>query len=1281
MNAIHDSLPDEREARKREVPIPFLQKLQYMVLFFAAYVLAAGLGHGLAIIPGVAISFWPPAGIFVGTLLTTPRRSWPWWIATGCAAELTCNAIWFDNPFHHAAIYYVANLLEALTAAWVIRALVKKSFRLEAIEEVVALVLGACVAPIVGATLIASFDALLNKHTFGTAWQLVWLGDASGLLISTPLTVVIISAWRGRARIQFVRAVEAILLVSTLFAVGWLAIGGYLPTTYMVLPPLLWTAVRFQMPGAAAALGLITLLIAGSTMRGHGEFVGQPELQHEKILMLQTFLAVSAVSALLVAALSLQRQRAIVNLQEANADLEASVALRTASLRESEERLRLLGDNLPKSVLYQYVHDRDGNSKFLYVSAGIEQLNGVKVDDVLRDAKTLFRQFPTEYLKTLSDAEHRSRTELTNFDLEVPMRRTDGELRWMSFHSQPRRLPDGSTIWEGVQIDVTDRKNRELNLAFLASISRRLITGYQSEVQILREVFDEVAKTLDLEFYFSFLSESPQSLTLVASKGLTEYQQSHYSTVHEGQLPCTAVAGQRERVVIEGLQSSQRNDVADLRELDVSCYAGFPLCTREAVMGTVGFACRHRQRFETDELQLIQTVCDQVAITLERARAERYVRESDERFRALFDSIDEGFCIIELIFDEDQRPVDYRFEEINPAMERLTGLQNALGKTARELVPDLEDYWFETYGSVVRTGDAVRFENYSAPMNRWFDVYASRVGDVDSRRVALVFNNITERKKAALEIQLGAERLRNAAEAAGFVMMYADLTTGQVTYSQELSQLIGEQNDGGSYDWNGPPPPWVHPEDRESVSRFFFELGNVFDGKSRSIDHRILHVDGTECWIRLQAKTLHATHGDHHQATQVIGTLLDITSQRVFEQSLQAALGAAEAASQAKSAFLANMSHEIRTPMTAILGYADLVAEQIPDGENAQHLRTIKRNGAFLLEIINDILDLSKIESGKFVVHRHRFAPDRLIEDVRSIMEVRAKDNNVELSVEYESAIPIEIESDPKSLKQILINLVGNAIKFTRQGSVRVIAKHLMRSGEYLLNIDIVDTGIGMSAEQMSRMFEPFSQADASVTRNFGGTGLGLAISDRLAKSLGGSISVASELGKGSTFSLTVAIGKLDGVSMIEPKSTIEGPLRVEDRRDIQLSGRILIVDDRREIRFLTRRFLTGAGATVTEAEDGEQAIALVLQGMSDATEVELILLDMQMPKLDGYQTAARLRKLGFHRPIIALTADAMQGDMSRCIESGCNDYLSKPIDKHRLLDVVQQYLCGHSND
>lgn len=583
-----------------------------------------------------------------------------------------------------------------------------------------------------------------------------------------------------------------------------------------------------------------------------------------------------------------------------------------------------------------------------------------------------------------------------------------------------------------------------------------------------------------------------------------------------------------------------------------------------------------------------------------------------------------------------------------------------------------------------------------------------------------------DRNEAQTAIRVSEERLRSAAEAAGFGMLHVDLNLHTVSYSQELKKLIGLRDKVEPKFAAGNLPDWIHPEDHSAFSEFYQHLITLPEGQSDRIDHRIVNADGQTRWVRLQAKTIHAGYGAQRRPTQLIATILDITQQREFETSLQDARAQAVAASESKSEFLANMSHEIRTPMTAILGYADLLREYISAPEAISHLSTIRRNGDYLLDIINDILDLSKIEAGKLEMQRERFDPTRLVEDVRSIMEVRATENNLRLEVVYDGRIPAQIESDGKRLKQILINLVGNAIKFTPQGEVKLVVRALAQSptrqeptrqdlhcqasledhtgasqaisqaisrgisqacttsgeesrpeltaaGIDALQFTVIDTGIGMNDDQLERLFKPFEQGDSSVSRHFGGTGLGLAISRRLANMLGGQIEVQSELGQGSTFQVTIAVGEVDDVPLVRPSAFLAPAAQSAEQVPIKLNCYVLVVDDRRDIRFLSKRLLTKAGATVDECEDGQLAVDFVRDCMARQCCPDLILLDMQMPNLDGYETARQLRQLGFTSPIIALTADAMQGDMHRCIECGCNDYLSKPIDAERLLQLVEK--------
>ncbi len=398
----------------------------------------------------------------------------------------------------------------------------------------------------------------------------------------------------------------------------------------------------------------------------------------------------------------------------------------------------------------------------------------------------------------------------------------------------------------------------------------------------------------------------------------------------------------------------------------------------------------------------------------------------------------------------------------------------------------------------------------------------------------------------------------------------------------------------------------------------------VKEGSVSNVEKTLLTKNGDRIPVLLSGAVM---RDDEDDIRGIVCLALDITERKRTEKELEKSKEAAEAASRTKSEFLANMSHEIRTPMTAILGFSDILLDSKMDEQQLDAVTTIRQNGEYLIGIISDILDLSKIESGKLEVEHIQCSPCQILSEVVSMMRVRAKAKDLPLQIEYDGPIPQAIQSDPTRLRQILFNLIGNAVKFTEVGKVRLVACLLdAETDEPKMQFEVVDTGIGMTEEQIAKLFIPFNQADTSTTRNFGGTGLGLAISKRLAEQFGGNITVQSTPGEGSTFTVTVKTGPLDGVELLDNPTESQvstDPDKEPTAPKTKLDCRVLLAEDGPDNQRLIAFLLKKAGAEVTVAENGQVAHDLALAARDEGTPFAVVLMDMQMPVMDGYDATS----------------------------------------------------------
>ena len=487
----------------------------------------------------------------------------------------------------------------------------------------------------------------------------------------------------------------------------------------------------------------------------------------------------------------------------------------------------------------------------------------------------------------------------------------------------------------------------------------------------------------------------------------------------------------------------------------------------------------------------------------------------------------------------------------------------------------------------------------------------------------------------------------------------------------------------------------LHPGDiRTTVSAIEAALGR--EAKQYNVEFRFRCADGSYKWIHSTGQVIE--RDENGKAVRMIGQHSDVDAHRKALSSVEslnvelaeqikttrALAQEAEAACLAKSEFLANMSHEIRTPMTAILGYSENLSENIVKPENKTAVETIRRNGEHLLGVINDILDLSKIEAGKFELEKIRCSVPDILREIKELMAVRAEAKGLKWDVHFDGSIPKCIESDPTRLRQILINLVGNGVKFTEVGAVMLKCRtESAPDGRSLLYFDVIDSGIGMSETQIRLLFQPFAQADTSMSRRFGGTGLGLTISKRFASLMGGDIDVQSEKGKGSIFTLKIPFdnsikAEPQDVQPTHPKP--ETVIAAASTLPHPLQGlKLLLVEDGPDNQRLISFLLKRAGAEVEIADNGEIGRDCALKAVADGVPFDVILTDMQMPVMDGYTATAQLRAQNYAGPIIALTAHAMKGDREKCLDAGCDDFATKPVDRNQLIHVVLKYAKKNS--
>lgn len=533
--------------------------------------------------------------------------------------------------------------------------------------------------------------------------------------------------------------------------------------------------------------------------------------------------------------------------------------------------------------------------------------------------------------------------------------------------------------------------------------------------------------------------------------------------------------------------------------------------------------------------------------------------------------------------------------------------------------------------------------------------------------VLVLITDVTEKVNARKKLEESETRFRSLTDTIP-QLMWTTTPEGNLSYANERClQYTGiDSIEKFGETWMTK----IHPLDMDDLHAAW--KSSVNSGKKIEQEYRMQNAEGNYRWFL--GRVLPIRNKDK-RIEYWIGTATDIDDQKKVLAELEVAKELAEHANATKSAFLANMSHEIRTPLGAILGFSGLLKDNnLSEKERDQYINTINRNGQSLTRIIDDILDLAKVEAGRLEVEEIDFSLIDLMNEVVDLFREKAKLKGIGLRLKIDQAVPDLISTDPTRLRQILINIIGNAVKFTAIDGIFVHVK-LKQHIEGALRIDVFvrDTGPGLSEEQKSRLFKPFSQGDNTMTRQFGGTGLGLVLSQRLSQALGGGITIEDcAPGKGSTFviSFVATVSKKSALELLPVKETVKFNSKLLPLKDIK----VLLVDDSLDNQFLVNRLLSKNGAWVELAGDGAQAVEKAL-----ANTYDIVLMDIQMPTMDGYQAIEVLGQKNYSKPVIALTAHAMLEDQLKTKAAGFAGHLTKPIDVNELIKSIKQQTIKQS--
>uniref|UniRef100_B8HP17 histidine kinase n=1 Tax=Cyanothece sp. (strain PCC 7425 / ATCC 29141) TaxID=395961 RepID=B8HP17_CYAP4 len=957
------------------------------------------------------------------------------------------------------------------------------------------------------------------------------------------------------------------------------------------------------------------------------------------------------------ASAELRRQQADQSLEALKNELEKKVAERTAALEDSQARLDRLSENLP-GMIFRYLTRPDGTDAFLYVSPRCRELFEVEPEAVLSQTIHPFsfihpEDRPKVQARIARCLAQNSTICEENFQIITP----SGDQKYLQAVASLFHQPNGEVIWDGLMLDISKIQRAEIALKTLVAG-----TATATGANFFRELARCTATALKVPYVLvtERIGNCLETLGFWA-EGMLQPKLNYEIS----QTPCEVSLREGSLCQVRGVKEAFPND-PHLIEMQADGYLGVAL--KDAQGQAIGNLCiLDRQPLRHVELaeQILQVFAARAGVELERQQAELEVRQT-QRF---LDSIIEN--LPNMVFVKDAQFL--RFVRFNKAGEELLGYvrEDLLGKNDYDFFPAQEaDFFVSKDREVLATGNLLDIaeEQIQTRTGETRLLHTKKIpilNDAGQPQYLLgISEDITEYRQAELALRESETRLRLALEVSQAIAWERDLEadlvyfTGAMTLpvpaTLSFAELLG----------------LIHPLDREAFQRAHQTA--IANRGSFQIEHRIRVADAAQTWRWYQVQASVITDANN-QPIRLIGMSFDISDRKQAEAELLQAKETAEAATRAKGDFLATMSHEIRTPMNAVIGMTGLLLNTPLSPEQRQYGETIRNAGESLLSVINDILDFSRIESGHLDLEEHPFELPHCVAEVIDLLANRAVEKSLHLEVQIDPGVPAVIVADSARLRQILVNLVANALKFTDQGEVMIRVKSVAVSPDgqqQTLEFSVQDTGIGIAPKQLEHLFQPFSQVDSSSTRRYGGSGLGLVISKRLCERMGGQIRVQSRAGVGSTFSFTlpVRVSLTPIMPRIDPPSLTSQPW--DSSFALRYPLKILVAEDNTTNQQVIRLMLQQLGYAADLVANGQEAIQALNQQPYD-----LLFMDLQMPIMDGLSATRQIRQsMGPDPWIIGLSANAFADTQAEAFVAGMNDYLTKPLKIETLAAALQGF-------